>query len=223
MPDTTMAGAALKTRAAVDKAAAVATAAAAASCAAAFGAAAACAAAMSASLAAIVTAFSVATARASMAVAAAAAADVVAAVVADSILRGDILKTAATFSTFGCLRHFFLLLQVLVDAVISTWPCTLAFSVSPFAKPGRNDNAVGTWDGRPFPLFAAVTGILCVATTIIFIIWQELLISKHHLIFTLNDKVAVAIRDSQYFSTNKLLSEFPASASKSSPIASIAT
>ena len=166
MPDTTMAGAALKTRAAVDKAAAVATAAAAASCAAAFGAAAACAAAMSASLAAIVTAFGVATARASMA-AAAAAADVVAAVVADSIFRGDILKTAATFSTFGCLRHFFLLLQVLVDAVISTWPCTLAFSVSPFAKPGRNDNAVGTWDGRPFPLFAAVTGILCVATTII--------------------------------------------------------
>lgn len=219
MPDTTMAGAALKASAAT---ACMVVFGAAPACAAALGAAAACAAAMSALLAAMVTAFGMATARASMA-AAGAAADIVAAVVADSIFRGDILKTAATFSTFGCLRPFFLLLPVLVDAVISTWPCTLAVSVSPFAKTGRNDNAVGTRDGRPFPLFAAVTGILCVATLIIFIIWQELLISKHHLIFTLNDKVAVAIRDSQYFSTNKLLSEFPASASKSSPIASITT
>lgn len=106
-----------------------------------------------------------------------------------------------------------LLLAVLVDAVISTEPCLRALIVSPSAKLRRNSLARGTRDGRPFPLFAAVTGRLWFKYSHNYIGYILVVsVTKKHLIFTRNVEFSVAIGDSQYFSADKLLGEFIASA-----------
>ena len=78
-----------------------------------------------------------------------------------------------------------LLLAVLVDAVISTEPCLRALIVSPSAKLRRNSLARGTRDGRPFPLFAAVTGRLWFKYSHNYIGYILVVsVTKKHLIFT---------------------------------------